>query len=134
MAEYSGSALYVNWTSSAGTVVLSTDYRTLNDDPDGELIEVTAGADANKTFLPSVKSGKVSLNYLDQTSGTATTKALAFGVQGTLVYGPEGTAAGAPKVTIPAIALGAKRALQYAGATEVSTEFQYNGARVDANY
>lgn len=134
MAEYSGSALYLSWIHPGGTVVFSSDYRSFNDDPEGDLIEVTAGSDAYKNFIGGVSSGKCSLTYLEQASGTANYNSLAFGTFGTLIYGAEGTAAGKPKRTIPLIALGARKAFQYANAVEVSTEWQYNGTPTNGAY
>lgn len=129
MPEYSGSALYLSYIHSAGTVALGTNYRTCSDNPDVELIEVTAGSDADKSYVTGPKSGNVSVTFLDETaSGTAIYNALGTGTNGTLIISRMGTATGSPKRTIPVICQGAQVSLSYNGATEVTCEFQYNGA------
>ena len=86
MPEYSGSALYISYIHSAGTVALGTNYRTCSDNPDVEMIEITAGSDADKSYVVGPKSGNVSVTFLDETAaGTATYNALGTGTYGTLI-------------------------------------------------
>ena len=66
--------------------------------------------------------------------GTALLSALAEGNSGTIIYGPEGTASTKMKMTIPAISLGAVLNVQYTNLTEISCNFQQNGARSDGTF
>ena len=131
MSEYTGKDLAIQWVYSGGTVTMSSDYRTAAYTPSVDLVDASAGNDANKTYLVALKDGKFSLTYLDQAGGTATMAACAEGTGGTLFIGPEGTVAGKPKQTIPAIAMGAQRNYPYNEVVEISVEFQQNGARTD---
>ena len=128
MAEFSGSALVVKWVTTAGTVDLSGDYRTLNLDPSINMIEATAGSDTDKVYLPSVKDKKVSYTGVFQSAGTATEDALVEGTYGTLTIQPEGTATGKRKYTIPAYAQGGKFNWKYNDIVEINCDFQGSGA------
>lgn len=131
MSAYSGSALAVRWAYSGGTVSLDGDFRTFSYSPSVELIDQTAGSDANRTRLVSIKDGNASLSAIMQVSGTAITNALVEGTQGTLNVGPEGTATGKQKLSFPAIAMGASYSISYNDVVELSCDFTQNGARVD---
>jgi len=96
-----------------------------------ELIDQTAGSDANRTRLVSIKDGNASLSAIMQASGTAITNALVEGTEGTLNVGPEGTASGKQKLIIPAIAMGANFSINYNDVVELSCDFTQNGARTD---
>jgi hypothetical protein len=134
MPDYSGKDLYVQWITSAGTAVLSSDFRQGSYKPSVNLIDKTAGADAAKTYFVDRKDGTYSLQFLDQTGGTVITNALVEGTEGTLIWGPEGTVAGKPKRTMPAISLGAQCNYPYNDLVEISVDFQQNGARVENVY
>ena len=134
MTAYVGSALYVSWVHAAGTVVLSGDYRQLNYSPSIDLVEETAGSDANKLYLAAQKDGQLSFTAIMQSKGTALTSALAEGTSGTLIWGPEGTVAANQKITVPAISMGVNYSWPYNDVCEISVTFQQNGARVEGVY
>lgn len=134
MAEYSGSALYVSWIHPSGTAVFSADYRTLTDSVEGNVIDASAGSDPYQVVIAGIQNGKVALTYVDQAGGTVNMYACDFGVQGTLIYGPEGTATGKPKRTIPAMSLGWSRQMQYSNVPEVTVNWQYTGAPTKGAY
>lgn len=134
MTAYVGSALYVSWIHSGGTVALSGDFRQLNYSPSIEMIEETAGSDANKLYLAGVKDGQVSYSAIMQSKGTALTNALAEGTSGTLIWGPEGTVATNQKITVPAISMGVNYSQPYNDVVELSVTFQQNGARTEGVY
>jgi len=132
MAEYSGTALQVVWNYSSGSINMHTDFRTFTYTPTVDLYEKTAGADAAKTYLAGVKSGQLSFSGVDQSGsfgsfGTFLTE----GVVGTVVYKPNGTAAGEYHGTIPAIVMGVSYTNPYAGVTEISVSWTQNGARTE---
>ncbi len=112
MAESTGSALYAVWAYPAvtvrgasmatGTLTLNTDYRkfTAVDDKQG-FVDKSAGADTERTFLPTLSDGALAATFLHD-GGTALFVQLSKGLSGTLTYGPNGTANGASKITRPA--------------------------------
>lgn len=134
MAEFSGSALYAQWIWSGGTVVLSSDYRQLQDAPTVNLINTTAGSDASETYIVDRADGQVTVTMLEQSGGTATIAALKEGNGGTLIWGESGTVSNNPKTTVPAICMGAQRNVQYNNVVEISVTFQQNGARTYGSY
>lgn len=134
MAEFYGGSASIQFVYGAGTAQLSGNYRQVQYSPSVELLEITAGADAAKTYLPAQKDGQVTVSGLEDTGGTVGNVAgtlLLEGVSGTLILGPQGTTAGLPKYTIPVISLGIQRNYQYNAPSEFSITFQQNGTRTD---
>lgn len=134
MAEFAGTAVYCAWVYSGGTVNLAGNYRKIDYKPNIDLIEVTAGTDAAKTYLSAQKDGMFTIAGLLDTGGTVGAVAgtvLVEGAYGTLLYAPEGTATGKPKNTIPAISQGIEWGVSYNAVAEFSVSFQQNGARTD---
>jgi hypothetical protein len=134
MANYAGSALYMEWIHSGGTVVLSGDFRTFSSSPSVDLYETSAGADTHKSYLPGIKDGSLQVGLVEQAGGTVLLAALREGIQGTLVVGPEGTAVTKVKETYPAICQGANRTQPYNNVPELSISFQQNGAPTYAGW
>ena len=135
MPAYSGSALDVKWLYGSGTTVMSGDYKTFTYNPSIDLLDQSAGSDANKTYITALKDGRCAFNGLLQSGtsagGTVMLANLIEGYSGTLVWSPEGTAVGKPKYTQPAIVMGAAWNVPFAGLIEISSDFQCNGARTD---
>jgi hypothetical protein len=135
MADFSGSALDVKWQYGTGTYTLTGDQRTFSYTPSIDLIETTAGADANKNYISGPKDGQAQFEALMQTgtalTGTAMYSTLNEGNAGTLVWSPEGTATTKPKYTMPAISLGVSYGYPYSDAVTTSVSFQQNGARTE---
>ena len=132
MAEnnITGKDAYISWASSAGTINLSTDYRSVSINESVDTAETTAGADTHKTYLPTIKSATIDYSGLFPagSAGTALYAALAAGVQGTLTIAPEGTATGKLSKAYPAISMGATFDTPYADVVTVNCTFQSNGA------
>ena len=133
MSDYTGKDLYITWVHSGGTVVLSTDFRSVTTNPTVGLVNVTAGGDTDATYLATVKDATIEYSGLHQSGGTVLKAALAEGTNGTLNISPEGTASGKPKEAYPAISMGAKMSYPYSDAVEISCTFQKNGARVETS-
>ncbi len=132
MTDYVGKNVYMTFVyPGPGTVVLSGDFRTVATNENVSLADVTAGADADRTFIATIKDGNISYAGLHQSAGTALKQALEAGSVGTIVFSPEGTTATNPKETYPVISMGAKMNYPYDGAVEVACEFTKNGARAD---
>ena len=129
--EYAGSACYVTWVYSGGTVVAYTDARNFNYSPSIDFIDATAGADVNRKRLNSFKDGQASLSSLAQYDGTAFVTACAEGNGGTLTWSPAGTATGRPKSYAAFIAQGVTVTSPYLDVTTYDVSWQQNGARTD---
>lgn len=128
MAEFTGQNLYVQWNAgSAGTIDLSGDYRTVSWNPSIGMVDATAGSDPFKSYLATQKDTTVSYGGVFQTAGTGTENALLTGQYGTLTIGPEGTAAGKRKYTLPAYSQGGKFNFSYSDVVELACDFQGNG-------
>jgi hypothetical protein len=134
MTEHTGKDLVVSFIHAGGTLVLNTDYRTLGVSPTIGLVKASAGADADETYLTTLKDGKYSYKGLSQVGGTVLENALVEGTKGTLIIGREGTVAGSPKETVPVISMGGQYNYPYDNVIEISCDFQKNGARTLATY
>ena len=66
MAGYIGSALVVTWIQSAATTTLTGDHKSFTYTPSINLVDETAGADANKNYLAGVKDGNATYNAVLQ--------------------------------------------------------------------
>lgn len=133
--SYTGSALVVQWLYASGTNLVSGNQRTLSYTPSIDLVDQTSGADTNKKYLTAVKDGQATLEALLQSGtnagGTSAFSTLTEGNSGTLIWSPEGTAAGKAKYTMPAISQGVGFTYPYADVVVASTSFQQNGTRVE---
>lgn len=129
MARITGKDLYVSF----GSMDLSTDFQELSTSEEANLVEVTAGDDADATYATSYKSGSASFKALydgatGAGSGSAQWAACAPASSGTLTWGPKGTASGYPKFTAPALVAKRDAAYPFAGAIEMTVDFTLNGA------
>lgn len=127
MPEFTGANMYFAWVYSGGTVTLHGDERTVNLNPSVDYADASAGSDARKKRLTTLKDTMVSFSGVAQTGGTALEDALAEGTAGTILFGPEGTTVGTRKYTIGAFSGGGKMAFKYADVTEISVEFTGDG-------
>lgn len=133
--KYRGSALYVDWLPSAGgTVVLWAERRTFSVDEQANQLDVTVASDTAKAFLTDFPAIKTTMAGLD-TSGTvlATNQPwdnLNIGDLGTVRWGPEGTATGYRKRSMPAIVSSKKFDSPYDNAVTWELGFDSNGGTV----
>lgn len=129
MAEYSGTACVISWITG-GTITLQGDFRSLKLAPTVDLYDASAGSDTHKSRVVGIKDMKVDVSLVMQSGGTASDfgTALAEGVSGTLIVGPEGTATGNRKYTIPAISLGAQINIPYNNVVDMTNSWMGNGA------
>lgn len=133
MAEYTGNDLYLTF---AGTAI-HADFRTFSTSEQIDLVDASAGADVAKTYLTALEDGTASLTLLDQTGGTAATamwQLMDKGAEGSLIWGPEGTATGKPKHYVNAIVSSRDRSMPYDNVVELSFEFQFSGVVTDTTY
>jgi hypothetical protein len=128
MAAFVGSSLVLTWTCPGGTVTMNTDFQTFEFTPTIEFYDATAGADTSKSRMPGMKDGTATYKGLMQAGdlpnwGTC----FAPGVSGTLVYCPEGTAAGKFAGTVPAYVTGFQQATAYNALVEANVSWILNG-------
>lgn len=120
--EFTGSAMYVKF----GSTVLSSRYKSYNESDEAGLVDKSAGADTRRTYLSTLDDGGATMELLAESAGTALWAAIAPGTEGTLEWGPEGTAAGKPKHTVNAIVKNRKRNIVHDDVVKISVEFIYN--------
>lgn len=133
MAQYTGSALYLAFK---GTVI-STRYRSLKTKEEIDLEDQSAGNDVAKTYLTTLEDGDAALDFLDVAGGTAATALWNLcdkGAEGTLEWGPEGTATNKPKHTVNAIVKSREKTEDYDKPVEGSITFQFSGVVTDSAY
>ena len=127
--EYAGSAMYLAWVYSGGTTVLQTEFRQFNWSPTLNFIDATAGADTFERILTSYGvGGDISFSMVAQSDGTAILAALARQTQGTLVYGPAGTANNTAAFRIPAYSQGPQWNEPFDDVVELSCQFRQYAA------
>jgi hypothetical protein len=103
-------------------------YQEFNLDYTIDMVDSTAGAAAAKTYIKTVKDGKATLKLVWQgADGTATTSKFRNGQEGTLLWGPEGTASNKPKGGVYAFVTGTKRTIPYADLVTMEINLQFSG-------
>lgn len=131
--KYRGTALYVIWIGTGGTVDLTGDSRVFTVPEEANQIDVTTRGDTAKRFLTDFPSISPTLSGLDGAgSGSASWlwDTLSIGDSGTLRWGPEGTASGYRRRTMPAIVKSKNFNSPYDGAVEWTLGFDSNGGTV----
>lgn len=133
MAEYTGNDLYLAFKGTA----IHADFREFSTSESIDLVDSSAGADVAKTYLTALEDGTGSLMVLDQTGGTAATYIYNLcdkGQEGTLEWGPEGTATGKPRHYVNAISQSRERTNPYADVAQLTFNFQFSGVVTDTVY
>ena len=129
MAEFcAGLTMVLQWVWSGGTTSLAADYRTCTWTPTIDLVDTSAGADQSRTRIATIKDATAAFTLVNQSGGTAIKAALSPGIGGTLIIGPEGTATGKTKITMPALCNGATIEYPYADLSIMTCTFTGNGA------
>lgn len=128
--RYTGKDLYAEFICSAGTIALTGDQRSLTVDRESDTVDVTAGSEADKSYLASLKDGTASIEVLDQGSigATGLETALPEGTTGTLIYAPQGTASTKPKRGWAAIVKSISVEFPYSDVVVYKIDFQKSGS------
>ena len=142
MAEYYGKDLIFQWIGTAGTLDMSADQRGATFSPTVTIDDSTTGDATFKSKMVGLKDFTASYKGLWQAGtgtayGTAATtleNTLRAGEVGTIIIGPEGTAVGKRKYTLPVISQGPQVNLQYDVMTEININFEGNGTAVYGAY
>lgn len=128
--RYVGKDLYAEFICAAGTIALTGDQRTLSVDREVDLVDVSAGSEADKSYIATLKDGTAEIEVLDQ-AGTAATgfeAAMPEGTSGTLIYAPKGTASTNPKRGFAAIVNSIGVEYPYADVVVYRISFQKTGS------
>ena len=137
MANFMGSAMYLAWVWSGGTIQLETKFRSFSWQPTTEWVDASGGSDAFEVMLAGIGRGS-DIPYTrvmpDGADGTALLAAVATRTQGTLLYGPAGTVTGQPKFTIPAVSGGPMIDQPYDDIVTLTVNFRQNAVETVAAF
>lgn len=118
--------IYISFRGQA----MRADYTNFSVSQKIDTVDVSAGVDDDKTYKPALKDVSFSLElYNTGTAGSAIQSALQpDGTEGTLIYGPQGTAAGKPKYECLAYSTGYDDSYPFADGAKISVTLQRSGA------
>ena len=123
MAHHTGKNLYIEYRG----VTISGDQRSFSSSETVDTAETTAGADVGKSYLPTLEDASGSFELVDDgVEGSAIYQAL-FNNEGTLTWGPEGTASGKPKYSCAVIITGRDQSTPYDDTVMRTYNWQRNG-------
>jgi len=135
MSAFAGSALSLQWVHPGGTATLQTDFRSFTWTPTLNFIDATAGADTYEELLGSYGTGvEIPVAMVLQADGTALLTALDRNTAGSLIYGPEGTASGKVKYTIPATSSGPQFSQPFDDIVEITANFRQTAVEARAAF
>ena len=133
MTKYTGTNLIVQFKGT----VLSGEFRSFDSGESIDLVDQSAGGDVAKTYLTALEEGDAKFESLNQTGATGGTAEWALvdkGQEGTLDWGPEGTATGKPRHWVNAIVKDRKRSFPYEDVVKMNVSFQFSGVVTDTVY
>ena len=125
-----GKDLYVTFAG----VVLSGDFTSVSFNTEGDLADVTAGADAAHYYVPLERTdGEVTVESFY--AGTTMWQGVAVNAVGTLIIAPKGTASTSPKFTCTrAIVKTREMSLPFDDGVTMSATFQQSAAMTEGAY
>jgi hypothetical protein len=119
-----GNQAYISFKGTA----ISADYRKFEVELSQDTVEKSAGVEASKSYIATLKDGTAKLTYAYVgTSGSAYTGLFALGEKGTLLWGPEGNATGKPKGGAEAIVVAHSKPMSYNELITRTVTFQFTG-------
>lgn len=131
MATITGGLLYLEFKS----VVLSGKYRSFGATETGGLVDASAGADANRTYLTTLKDGTATGSILIETAvGTLKWIAVAPLGTGTLRWGEQGSHQGSLNHSVTAFVTERRKTMAYADLVVADVTWQFSGAVTDSTF
>lgn len=132
MTAYTGANLYLTF----GGTVLQADYRRFEPEEEIGLEDASAGSDAARIYKTTLKDGNATFlaRSIAGTAGTAKWVSIPVGAEGTLEWGPQGTATGNARAYVNAIVSSRTAPNEYDQVAEWGWDFQYSGAVTYATY
>lgn len=128
--EFVGSSLYCEFAGSE----LSSRFHSFDENEEVGLVEKSAGDDTYRAYLATLTDGGISMEFLHEADGTVIWAAIAPGTEGTLIWGPEGTASAKEKRTVDAVVKSRRRAIVYDDVVKINIDFAFQTAVVDSVY
>lgn len=132
----SGKEIYVQWVISSGTFDLHSAgiYRSFNPGGEMDTTDISGGGDQLRVMTPTIDNISPEMEVVVKDNGTATLDALKMGVEGSLIWGMEGTTAGRPKWGIYGVISSASDDASYDGEitrsvtwSNISSTYLYDG-------
>lgn len=125
MAKYTGEDLVVTFkatnVSGAGRALEVTEEATE--------IDVTTYGSLDREYLVTKKMERTaSFTVLDDAGATATEALFEVGTSGTLIYSPEGTAAGKRRRTVEALVLRSRKTFPHDDVVQFAVDLRLTGA------
>jgi hypothetical protein len=97
--RYLGNNWYGKWEANGGTFTLSGDQTTFTVERTADMVEMSAGSDASKSYLASLKDSKFGYTRYDTgANGSTIAFALKEGTSGTLTFGSTGHSNGQTQI------------------------------------
>lgn len=124
-----GRDLVVLFQTGGQTYTLSGDQTSLEITLDTNEADMTAGGDQFVFMKPTIRVSGATLTckYTGGTAGTAIWGAVTVQTEGTLIYGPEGTATGKPKGGFPCYVKSKSKSIPYNDAIVRTATFSGQG-------
>ena len=127
-----GTNLLVQFIHSGGTAEISGDFTNFTITRDSQMADLTAADDGGQynKYLYQINSATLEA-YHDGTVSKATVgSATVRGSEGTILYGPEGTATGSPKGGFPCVVKKSDVTVPYDNGVTHSIEFVGQGTEL----
>lgn len=135
MTAMTGAALWIKFggtTLNLGTSG-SGDYRAFSPTETGGVVDASAAADANRTYLTTLKDGTATASLVDQTgAGTLNWNAVAPLTDDTLWWAEEGSSTGKQIHYVWAIVTERRKSMAYADLAMIDVTWQFSGAVSDS--
>ena len=124
-----GTDLVVQFIHSGGTAEISGDYTAFNVVRDSQMADLTAGDDGGQynKYLYQINSATLESYYDGTVSSASIGSVMVRGLEGTVRYGPNGTASGEPQGEFPATVKKADVSIPYDNGITISFEFSGQG-------
>ena len=129
--RFTGSALVVTFLldGDSSAVTLSGNQTAFSMNRKADTVDVTAGSETTRSFIPTLKSLDWTLNAFDITNGTAYQK-VKEGAVGTMTVYPLGTASGKPMYQFKVVVTTFNRDMPFDGAVEIELGGNRTGAMI----
>ena len=130
MGAVSGSPLFLKF----GTNVLDTDFRAFTSTESGGLVDASAGTDANRTYLTTLKDGTATATLVIQSNDAAGWLAVVAGTKGTLQWAEEGSSTGEQFYHVQAYVTERRKTMSYADLIVADVSWQFTSAVTASTY
>lgn len=128
MGALTGADLWLRF----GSTNLHTNYRSFSPTETGGIIDASAGADTERTYLTTLKDGTATATIVVQADGTTEWAAVAPLTSATLWWAEEGSASsGTQQHTVWAIVTERRKTMGYADLIIADISWQFSGTVSD---